>query len=272
MSTPSGKKDAILNAALKLFAEQGFHAAPMSQIAETADIGVGTIYRYYKNKEELIDDLYLEVRRRMAEEIIKGQDTSAPVKHEFNRSMKNLIRYLVMHPEEIQFSNQYEHSPFITDATRREVEKTVSPLADLLLRGRFDKFKIDNLSLLNDSKYYTKSISYHYKLISIEKWIKVVEKLRVNRQKRNEYRTKKASKDLATGIIKCSECGEKYYSHTHGNKTENKQYYYVYYKHYAPMGTTKCSQRSHLVLIISMRYLNCFIFIIICYLTILQNC
>ena len=139
MSTPSGKKDAILNAALKLFAEQGFHAAPMSQIAETADIGVGTIYRYYKNKEELIDGLYLEVRRRMAEEIIKGQDTSAPVKHEFNRSMKNLIRYLVMHPEEIQFSNQYEHSPFITDATRREVEKTVSPLADLLLRGREEK-------------------------------------------------------------------------------------------------------------------------------------
>jgi hypothetical protein len=40
------------------------------------------------------------------------------------------------HPEEIQFSNQYEHSPFITEATRREVEKTASPLSALLLHAR----------------------------------------------------------------------------------------------------------------------------------------
>jgi AcrR family transcriptional regulator len=108
----------------------------MSQIAEQANIGVGTIYRYFKNKEELINGLYLEVRKRMAEEILKGEDTGAPVQSEFTRSMKNLIRYLLIHPEEIQFSNQYEHSPFITDATRREVEKTASPISALLLRAR----------------------------------------------------------------------------------------------------------------------------------------
>jgi hypothetical protein len=72
----------------------------------------------------------------MAEEILKDEDASAPVKSEFARSMKNLIRYLLTHPEEIQFSNQYEQSPFITDATRREVEKTASPLSALLLRAR----------------------------------------------------------------------------------------------------------------------------------------
>jgi AcrR family transcriptional regulator len=54
MPAQSGKKEALLNAALKLIACQGFHAAPMSQIAEEAHIGVGTIYRYFKNKEELI--------------------------------------------------------------------------------------------------------------------------------------------------------------------------------------------------------------------------
>ncbi|MDR1867263.1 MAG: TetR/AcrR family transcriptional regulator, partial [Treponema sp.] len=50
MATQSGKRDDLLNAALKLIAGQGFHAAPMSQIAEEANIGVGTIYRYFKNK------------------------------------------------------------------------------------------------------------------------------------------------------------------------------------------------------------------------------
>jgi AcrR family transcriptional regulator len=132
----SGKREDVLAAALRLIANQGFHAAPMSQIASQANIGVGTIYRYFKNKEELINGLYLEVRRRMAEEIVKGENTGSPVQSEFVRSMKNLIRYLLIHPEEIQFSNQYEHSPFITDATRREVEKTASPISALLLRAR----------------------------------------------------------------------------------------------------------------------------------------
>jgi AcrR family transcriptional regulator len=136
MSTPSGKKDALLNAALKLIAEQGFHAAPMSQIAETANIGVGTIYRYYKNKEELINALYIELRRRMAEEIVGGQDLTAPVKTQFADALLALIRYLLVHPEEIQFTEQYENSPFITDATRAEIAKTASPLSDLLERAR----------------------------------------------------------------------------------------------------------------------------------------
>jgi AcrR family transcriptional regulator len=135
MADQPGKREDVLTAALRLFANQGFHAAPMSQIAAEAHAGAGTIYRYFKNKEELINGLYLEVRKRMAEEIVKGEDAAAPVKTEFIRSMKNLIRYLLIHPEEIQFSNQYEQSPFITDATRLEIEKNDSPLSDLLRRA-----------------------------------------------------------------------------------------------------------------------------------------
>jgi AcrR family transcriptional regulator len=135
----SSKRDDLLNAALKLIAGQGFHAAPMSQIAEEANIGVGTIYRYFKNKEELINGLYLEIRKRMAEAIGKGQDTTAPVKTQFVKSLQNLIRYLIEHPTEIQFTEQYENSPFITDATKAEIEKIASPISDLLTRAQNEK-------------------------------------------------------------------------------------------------------------------------------------
>jgi AcrR family transcriptional regulator len=132
MSTPSGKRDDLLNAALKLIAEQGFHAAPMSQIAEQANIGVGTIYRYFKNKEELINGLYLEIRKRMAEAILKGSDKNASIKVQFIHALKNLIQYLILNPAEIQFTQQYENSPFITESTKNEILKTASPLSDLL--------------------------------------------------------------------------------------------------------------------------------------------
>ncbi|MHB9296576.1 TetR/AcrR family transcriptional regulator [Pillotina sp. SPG140] len=139
MATQSGKRDDLLNAALKLIAGQGFHAAPMSQIAEEANIGVGTIYRYFKNKDELINGLYLEIRKRMAEAIGKGQDPAAPVKTQFVKSLQNLIRYLIEHPTEIQFTEQYDNSPFITEATKAEIEKIASPISDLLTRAQNEK-------------------------------------------------------------------------------------------------------------------------------------
>jgi DNA invertase Pin-like site-specific DNA recombinase len=121
-------------------------------------------------------------------------------------------------------------------------------LKGLEILRRFDAFEIDNLSVLNDSEYYTKSVPYPRKIISIEKWIKVVERLRINRQIRREYRNKKASSDLATGILKCSECGQKYYSHTHKNTAGEKTYYYVYYKHYSVMSNVnRCSQKKSFI-------------------------
>jgi AcrR family transcriptional regulator len=136
MTKESGKKEDVLNATLALIAEQGFHAAPMSQIAEKANLGVGTIYRYFKNKEELINALYLEIRKRMAVAIISGENTSVPVKGQFIQYLQNLIRYLIIHPAEIQFTQQYENSPYITETTRSEVNKIASPISDLFVRVR----------------------------------------------------------------------------------------------------------------------------------------
>ncbi len=52
------KRTAILEATLELIAEQGFHNTPISQIAEKAEIGIGTIYRYFQDKDELIHKLF----------------------------------------------------------------------------------------------------------------------------------------------------------------------------------------------------------------------
>jgi DNA invertase Pin-like site-specific DNA recombinase len=119
-------------------------------------------------------------------------------------------------------------------------------LEGLAIKKRFDNFEIDSLKMLNDEIYYTRSKNYTEKMVSIEKWIKVVERLRINRQMRNESGNKKASKGLATGIITCGECGQKYYSYIHDNKKGGKLYRYNYYKHYMAMNRkiNDCHQKS----------------------------
>jgi AcrR family transcriptional regulator len=48
------KKNQILEAAVRVFANKGVNSATISDIAEAADVGKGTIYEYFKSKDEII--------------------------------------------------------------------------------------------------------------------------------------------------------------------------------------------------------------------------
>jgi AcrR family transcriptional regulator len=77
---PHDKKAAVFAAALALIAEQGFTGAPMSQIAERAEVGVGTIYRYFAGKDDLVNALYLDIKARLAAHTLRGYADSMPVR------------------------------------------------------------------------------------------------------------------------------------------------------------------------------------------------
>jgi AcrR family transcriptional regulator len=61
-------REAIARAALELFADRGFSAVSMAQVAEAADVGQRTLFRYYADKEELLfgDDAPVQDRLRQA--------------------------------------------------------------------------------------------------------------------------------------------------------------------------------------------------------------
>jgi AcrR family transcriptional regulator len=54
------KKKLILDTALELFAENGFHATSISQIAKKAGISKGLTYNYFDSKKEILDDIITE--------------------------------------------------------------------------------------------------------------------------------------------------------------------------------------------------------------------
>ncbi len=115
------KRTTILKTALELFAEQGFHAAPMAQLAEQANVGVGSIYRYFKDKEELIKTLYKEVDEALQLAIIEGVDPTQPTQKQFLHLIINLTHFLKDHPHEFKFLEQYYHSPYGIDKKREKL-------------------------------------------------------------------------------------------------------------------------------------------------------
>jgi len=66
-------KNRIDEAALHLFAERGVDATPVPMIAERAGVAVGSLYRYYANKNELVARLYTENYARLAAELDRVQ-------------------------------------------------------------------------------------------------------------------------------------------------------------------------------------------------------
>jgi TetR/AcrR family fatty acid metabolism transcriptional regulator len=57
---PTEKRRAILDAAIRVFARQGFHAARVSDIAEEAGVAYGLVYHYFDSKEQMLNELFTE--------------------------------------------------------------------------------------------------------------------------------------------------------------------------------------------------------------------
>ncbi|MBP1753273.1 MAG: TetR family transcriptional regulator [Geobacteraceae bacterium] len=111
MSRPD-KRHEIVNAALELIAEQGFHGAPMALIAERAGVGAGTIYRYFENKDVLINDLYLEVEKKIWSDLLVGYPMKKPIRERFLHLGTSLLRYFISHPLDFRYLEQFHNSPY----------------------------------------------------------------------------------------------------------------------------------------------------------------
>jgi TetR/AcrR family transcriptional regulator, fatty acid metabolism regulator protein len=65
----SDKRRTILDAAVRVFAGQGFHACRVSDIADEAGVAYGLVYHYFASKDEVLDTLFLERWNVMLETI-----------------------------------------------------------------------------------------------------------------------------------------------------------------------------------------------------------
>ena len=60
MTTTVDKRRVILDAAVRVFARQGFHTCRVSDIADEASVAYGLVYHYFSSKEEILDTVFLE--------------------------------------------------------------------------------------------------------------------------------------------------------------------------------------------------------------------
>lgn len=106
------KRGDIVKAALELLAEQGFHGAPMALIAEQAGVGAGTIYRYFENRDVLINHLYSETYERVHKYLLTDYPATRPVRERFFHILRGFLTYYKENPLDFRYIEQFHNSPY----------------------------------------------------------------------------------------------------------------------------------------------------------------
>src|SRR5947207_3196472 len=73
-STPGPKRDAILRAAIDIFADRGYFNAQVADVARAAGVAAGTVYLYFKSKDDLLVSIF---ERSMRESLTAGREAVA---------------------------------------------------------------------------------------------------------------------------------------------------------------------------------------------------
>jgi TetR/AcrR family fatty acid metabolism transcriptional regulator len=130
MATNKQKNDKyqrILEAAVKVFAERGFHESTISQIAKEAGVADGTIYLYFKNKEDILVQFFNFKTRQvftLFREAVDAADTA-------EGKLCNLIhRHLVEFQQDRNMAILYQSE---THRTNRLAEDQIREMSKLYL-------------------------------------------------------------------------------------------------------------------------------------------
>jgi len=130
------KTDIIFKASIDLIYEIGIAGLTMSKLAQQAKIATGTLYIYFKNKEELVNELYKKLEGESVDRFFEGYKKDEPFKVRLKRVWLNYLMHRIEHHKESVFLEQYYRSPYITKEHVVIAESMKDPVKELINQGK----------------------------------------------------------------------------------------------------------------------------------------
>lgn len=140
MEPANDKREAILETALVLFIRRGFYGTPTAMISREAGVATGTLFFYFRTKEELIDELYRQIKSEAAAAFRDGIDHERTAKAKIQRVGENAIAWATTNQNKFRFMEQFAHSPFVSTTAHEEGMSHFLFLEELVRGGMRDGF------------------------------------------------------------------------------------------------------------------------------------
>jgi len=112
------KRNAILDAATRLFAERGLTAAPTSEISKQAGVAEGTLFTYFKTKDDLINALYRELKLELADAMMSDFPRKKNVGTRLRHVWDRWVNWGIASPKQRKVLAQLAVSEVLTKESR----------------------------------------------------------------------------------------------------------------------------------------------------------
>ena len=160
----------ILKVALKLFSEKGFHNVSMHEIAEKSEFAVGTLYKFFSNKEDLYRALMLEASNVFHSSLMAALATSgselekirACVEAKIKVFMDNLdyVRLYMAETQGVSFNVKTSLDPEIMDRYEKFLKQLARVFENGIKKRLFKKFEPYLLAVALDG--ISNSLLFHH--------------------------------------------------------------------------------------------------------------
>ncbi|TDV13835.1 TetR/AcrR family transcriptional regulator [Paraburkholderia caballeronis] len=122
------KRNAILAAAARVIAEQG-GSATTARIAKEARVAEGTLFTYFANKDDLLNQLYLDLKSGLRDVMLHGYPLNAPLRERAHHAWNAYVDWGISRPAERRAMARLTLSERITDASRKTGSDAFAPIS-----------------------------------------------------------------------------------------------------------------------------------------------
>jgi AcrR family transcriptional regulator len=130
------KIQAIYQATLALVLKSGYAELNMAAVAKEAGIATGSIYTYFKNKEALINQLYLHLKEEKLKMMFKKYHEKDNFYESFQKLWMSYFKISMTEYHKMMFIEQYAYSSIITAPTRKKADALLLPMVSLLEKAQ----------------------------------------------------------------------------------------------------------------------------------------
>jgi AcrR family transcriptional regulator len=133
------KEERIIDAVYVIAGKRGLAGIDITGISKEAGVGVGTLYTYFKNKEEIILEAFLKVENKVTQKMFEQLDLSRSTRDSLKRIYVNMLNYRLEHYNETVFIDQYFQSNYMQIDLSKQLDTFLEknkPLYELLIKGQ----------------------------------------------------------------------------------------------------------------------------------------
>jgi AcrR family transcriptional regulator len=133
------KRRRVLDAALVMFAERGYHGTTMPDVAKASKVGTGTLYHYFEDKQRLVNEVFRDFKLQLRAALLDGlaePDVEEPGAAEtyFKSLWTRFARYAEQYPYAVRFLEMQDHADYLDEESRRLEASLLFPIFMVMKR------------------------------------------------------------------------------------------------------------------------------------------